>query len=142
MFDAPVRKVMKRAVIADPDIPVVDGAKLMRQKKVGALVVMEGERLLGIFTERDVVFRVVAAGKDPKAVTLGKAMTRSPLTIGASDRFGQALVIMHDNGFRHLPVIEAGRVVGIVSARSAADPDLEDFTAEANRREHLRRSVH
>jgi predicted transcriptional regulator len=65
-------------------------------------------------------------------------MTRSPHTIDPDEPFGYALLIMHERGFRHLPVIENGKVVGIVSARSALDPDLEDFISEAQRREHFR----
>jgi CBS domain-containing protein len=143
MLDNPVRSVMRRRnlLTARPGISVADAARRMAKKDVGAIVVIEGERLVGIFTERDVVFRVVARGLDPAKTRVGEAMTPSPRTIDASERFGHALLIMHDNSFRHLPVTENGKLVGIVSARSALDPDLEDFVSEAQRRKHLRVSA-
>lgn len=138
MFDAPVSDVMKRAVETSPGTPVVQAAKLMRRRKVGALVVIDDGALVGILTERDVVFRVVAAGLDPRSVPVGAVMTESPIVIPPSERFGYALSVMHDQRFRHLPVVDNGTVVGIVSARSAMDPELEEFVAEASRRKHLR----
>jgi CBS domain-containing protein len=65
-------------------------------------------------------------------------MTPSPHTVGPDKPFGYALLVMHDHGFRHLPVIENGKLIGIVSARSAMDPDLEEFEAEAQRRRYFR----
>jgi len=141
MLDDTVRNVMRRRSLltAGPGISVAEAARRMAKRNVGAIVVIEGERLVGIFTERDVVFRVVARGLDPAKTCVEDAMTRSPRTIDAAERFGHALLIMHDNNFRHLPVTENGRLVGIVSARSALDPELEDFVSEAQRRKHLRR---
>jgi CBS domain-containing protein len=140
MFDDPVKSVMRRRnlLTAAPGISVAEAARRMAKKNVGAIVVLENERLIGIFTERDIVFRVVARGLDLDATRIEDAMTRSLHTIEADEPFGSALLIMHDNGFRHLPVIENGKLVGIVSARSALDPDLEDFVSEARRRTHLR----
>lgn len=140
MFDSIVKKVMLRRnlLVAAPGITVADAARRMAKKRVGAIVVVEGERIAGIFTERDVVFRVVAEGRDPGTTLVADVMTPEPFTIDADDRFGTALLVMHDHGFRHLPVVEHGKLVGIVSARSAMDPDLEEFASEAQRREHLR----
>jgi CBS domain-containing protein len=140
MFEQRVRHVMQRRnlLTAAPGTSVTDGAQRMAKKQVGAIVVVEKGRLIGIFTERDIVFRVVARGLDPAATRIVDAMTPTPHTIDADEPFGCALLIMHDHGFRHLPVLEKGKLVGIVSARTALDPDLEDFVAEAQRREHLR----
>lgn len=66
-------------------------------------------------------------------------MTVYPTTVAPDETFGYALLLMHENGFRHEPVVEDGRPVGVVSARHALDPDLEDFAAEAERRKHIRR---
>jgi CBS domain-containing protein len=142
MLDNSVRSVMRRRSLlkAAPDISVADAARRMAKRNVGAIVLIENERLVGIFTERDIVFRVVARDLDPARTPVGAAMTPSPLTIDAAERFGHALFIMRDNGFRHLPVTENGRLVGIVSARSALDPELEDFVSEAQRRKHLGRA--
>ena len=139
MFDRSVREVMqKRSVLkAPPQTLVIKAAKLMEKRNVGAVLVVEGDRLLGIFTERDVTFRVVAHGLDACTTEISKVMTRNPHTIDPDQPLGHALLIMHEHGFRHLPVIEAGRIIGIVSSRSAMDPEMEDFVSEARRREHF-----
>ena len=140
MYSQRIRSVLeaKKLLTAPPDATVEDAAKLMAKKKAGAVVVVEGTRLVGIFTERDAVFRVMAAGKDPKATRLADVMTREPFTAGPNELFGRALHLMHEHGFRHLPVVENGEPIGIVSARSALDPDLEEFVSEARRRTSLR----
>jgi CBS domain-containing protein len=132
---------MKRRslVKAPPNLSVAKAAKLMTRKNVGAIMVVDGDRLIGVFTERDVVFRAVAAGLDLEATRVGDVMTRSPHTIGPDEPFGCALLIMHEKRFRHLPVLEGDRIVGIVSARSAMDPELEEFVSEAQRRRFFQR---
>lgn len=143
MFDQPVRSVMQRRKIlkAPPETLVSKAAKLMANKNVGAIMVVEGERLVGIFTERDIVFRVVAQGLDPHTTRLAEVMTPAPDTVDPDKPFGYALLLMHERGFRHLPVIEDGKPIGIVSSRSAMDPDLEEFVSEAHRRTHFREIV-
>jgi CBS domain-containing protein len=140
MFDRPVRSVIRRRNIlkAPPETTVRRAATLMAKKNVGAVMVVVDGRLAGIFTERDVVFRVVARGLDPAATRIADVMTRRPRTVGPDATFGRALLLMHDHGFRHLPVVEDGVPIGIVSARSAMDPELEEFIAEAQRRERFR----
>lgn len=136
MFDRPVRSVIRRRNIlkAPPETTVRRAATLMAKRNVGAVMVIEDGQLAGIFTERDVVFRVVARGLDPAATRLADVMTRKPRTIGPNTTFGRAILLMHDHGFRHLPVVENGVPIGIVSARSAMDPELEEFVAETERR--------
>ena len=111
----------------------------MAQKNVGAILVVEDGQLVGIFTERDIAFRVVARNLDADGTLVADVMTRSLHTIEADEPFGCALLLMHDKKVRHLPVLENGRLVGIVSARNALDPDLEESVFEAQRREHLLR---
>ena len=113
----------------------------MKEGKVGALLVVEKGVLIGIFTERDAVFRVMADGLDPDSTLLRDVMTPDPTTVAPDETFGYALLLMHENGFRHVPVVENGRPVGVVSARHALDPDLEEFTAEAERRKAIRRKA-
>ena len=141
MFNDPVKSVMRRRnlLTVAPGISVAEAARRMAKKKVGAVIVVENKRLIGIFTERDITFRVVARGLEPAETRVQDAMTHSPHTIDADESFGYALLIMHEKGFRHLPVIERGKLVGIVSARSALDPELEEFVSESQRREHLHR---
>jgi CBS domain-containing protein len=138
MFDRPVRSVMRRrsALMASPDTTVLKAASLMADRNVGAVMVVDGEALVGIFTERDVVFRVVARALDPATTPVAQVMTPEPQTTSPDVPFGSALAVMHAQGFRHMPVLEDGKPIGIVSARSAMDPEMEDFTAEARRREH------
>ena len=136
MYEQPVRQVMAgtELLTAPPQTTVAEAAQLMARRKTGAMVVVDGERLVGIFTERDAVFRVIAMGLDVQTTRVADVMTPSPVTIAPEKPFGVALVIMHRNGFRHLPVVEGERPIGIVSARQALDPDMEDFVAEARRR--------
>jgi CBS domain-containing protein len=116
---------------------VAKAAQRMAAKNVGAILVIEEGRLVGIFTERDVVFRVVAPGLDARKTRISEVMTPDPVTIHPDKPFGSALVIMHREGFRHLPVVSDGKAVGIVSARSALDPELEEFASETSRRRHF-----
>ncbi len=140
MFDRPVRSVMQRRKVlkAPPQTLVSKAAKLMATKNVGAVMVVDEERLVGIFTERDIVVRVVAPGLDARTTRLADVMTAKPHTVDPDQPFGYALFVMYEKGFRHLPVVEDGRPIGIVSSRSAMDPDLEEFISEAQRREYFR----
>jgi CBS domain-containing protein len=142
MLDSSIRSVIERRklVIAAPETSVSEAARLMRKCKVGAVLVVKHEKLIGIFTERDAVYRVVALDRDPRLTLLGEVMTRDPKTVSPDESFGYALLLMHENGFRHAPVVENGRPVGVVSARNALDPELEEFAVEAERRRHLRRA--
>ena len=143
MLSEPIRNVMerKRLVLAAPDTTVAAAAKLMAASKVGAVMVVEGKRLVGIFTERDALFRVVAGQRDVETTRLAEVMTPAPLTVSPQESFGYALILMHENGFRHVPVVENGEPVGMVSARNALDPDLEEFESEARRRKAIRRDA-
>jgi CBS domain-containing protein len=141
MFGLPIGSVMerKKVLMAPPGTTIAEAAKLMAKKRVGAVLVVEDERLVGIFTERDAVYRVIAKGRDPNSTTLADVMTPDPNTVTPKESFGYAMLLMHEHGFRHAPVIENDRPVGIVSARMALDPDLEEFEAEARRRKCIRR---
>lgn len=140
MYSMRVKSVMerKKLLVAPPGTTVAKAAKLMVKKNVGAVMVVAEKRLVGIFTERDAVFRVIAAGRDPEATTIGEVMTPDPVTVEPNEIFGRVLLAMHEQGFRHMPVIENGEPVGIVSSRSALDPEMEEFTAETQRRLSLR----
>lgn len=141
MFALPVGTVMerKKILIAPPETSVSTAAELMAKTKVSAVMVVEDGRLVGIFTERDAVYRVIAKGCDARTTRLGEVMTRDPYTVTPKESFGYAMLMMHEHGFRHAPVIENNRPVGIVSARNALDPELEEFEVEAQRRKHIRR---
>jgi CBS domain-containing protein len=140
MFSQRVKSVMekKKLLTAPPETTVSQAAKLMAKSNVGAVMVVEEELLIGIFTERDAVFRVIAKGRDTQTTKLADVMTSNPQTVDPNKSFGYALLMMHENGFRHVPVTENGKPIGIVSSRNALDPDLEEFVAEAQRRKHIR----
>jgi len=141
MLSLPIGSLIepRKLVVAAPDTKVSEAAALMQEGQVGAVLVVEAGRLVGIFTERDAVYRVMAAGRDPRGTLLREVMTPDPLTVAPEETFGYALLLMHEKGFRHAPVVVDGRPIGVVSARHALDPDLEEFAAEAERRKHIRR---
>jgi len=143
MLSEPIRNVMerKRLVMAPPETSVSAAARLMAASKVSAVMVIEGKRLIGIFTERDAVFRVIAERRDVETTRLAEVMTPAPVTVSPQESFGYALILMHENGFRHVPVVENGEPVGMVSARNALDPELEEFESEAQRRKAIRRDA-
>jgi len=128
--------IEQREVVTSPgNTTVGEAARLMRQKQVGAVMVVEEGKLIGVFTERDALFRVVAEGRDAQTTRLAEVMTRNPRTIHPDKPFSDALHIMYEGGFRHVPVMEDGRPIGMISARDALGPELEDFVYELLRRE-------
>jgi CBS domain-containing protein len=140
MFDQPIKNIMERKkfLVASPQTTVAAAAMLMAEKNVGAIMVVENDLLVGIFSERDAVFRVIAKGRDAKTTALLGVMTAAPKSLEPTKSYGHALLLMQENGFRHVPVVENGRPIGIISSRNAMDPDLEEFVFEARRREHFR----
>ena len=111
-------------VTAAKTLSVLDGARMMKQHNIGAILVVDGSRLVGIFTERDALFRVLAEGRNPQTTRLADVMTLHPQTIHPDEPFLQALRIMHKGRFRHLPVVEFERPLGMVSVRDALDDDI------------------
>lgn len=127
----------RKLILVPGSMTVREAAKLMQSKRYGAVLVTEGDDLRGIFTERDAVFRVIAAGLDPETTPLVEVMTKEPQTITPDKTFGHAMLLMHEGGFRHVPVVDDGKLVGMVSSRNALDPDLEEFVFEEHRRKRL-----
>ena len=119
---------------AEKSATVLEAALLMKEKNKGALLVLEGSRLVGIFTERDALLRVIAARRDPSATRLSEVMTPHPQTMLPDEPFLKALRLMHSRGFRHVPVVEHGRPLGVVSARDALDDDLHDLRVDLAQR--------
>jgi len=111
-------------------------AKMMREKKIAAVLVMENDRLVGIITERDMTARVVAAGRDPDTTLCADIMTANPDTLSPDDTASDALSMMRERNYRHLPVVAGARVVGMVSVRdlyavykTELEEDLKDRNA-------------
>ena len=108
---------------------VRNAARNMAERHIGAVLVGQGGRLQGIFTERDVLFRVVARSLDPDTTPVSEVMTPDPDTVGPNDLASLALERMRTFGYRHVPVVENGKVIGIVSLRdlyAAAKRELEE----------------
>ena len=120
-----------------PTVTVSEAAKRMKEQKVGSAMVVADGRLAGIFTERDALMRVLAAGLDAAATPLSAVMTAELVTIDAKASLMEALRLMHDGGFRHVPVVEDGRPVGIVSIRDALGDELTRFSREVAERQEL-----
>lgn len=94
---------------------VEDAVRLMNRHKVGSVVVMDDDRLTGIFTERDVLYRVVAAGLAPASTPVSEVMTPNPKTITPEMSIQDTLQLISEQRCRHLPVMDGGRMVGLVS---------------------------
>lgn len=123
-----------------PEKTVRAVAAHMKSFKADAvLVVNESDgSLLGICTERDLNFQVLAEGLDPNSTQVGAVMTVNPLVIAHDKPFGHALHMMHEGGFRHLPVVDpCGRPIGVVSARDALGLEIVHFRSELEQRECL-----
>ena len=112
-----------------PTQTVAEAAGLMRQEGVGCLLVCEGDRMVGIFTERDLMRRVLAAGK-PLTLTVAECMTPDPVAVHRKEPIGAAVRRMEEGGYRHLPVVdEAGCVVGVLSVKRIVHYLVEHFPA-------------
>lgn len=115
------------------DVTVRQAARVMAERHIGAVLIMGNGKLEGIFTERDVLNRVVAPGKDPETVKIGEVMTRNPDTVSPDASALDTLILMQSKGYRHLPVLDGGELVGIVSVRdlfSAVKRELEEDIQE------------
>ena len=123
-----------------PEKSVRAVAAHMRDNGGGAVLVVAPDdgRLLGICSERDLTFKVLAAGLDANTTLVSAVMTANPESIGPDKPFGHALHLMHEGGFRHMPVVlEDGRPVGILSARDALSLEIFAFRQELAQREVL-----
>ena len=127
----------QQIVTAPRTMTVTAAARLMRENKIGALMVCEKGHLVGVFTERDALFRVTAEKCNPGTTVLADVMTPDPQTIGPDKRLGHALHMMYEGGFRNVPVVEKGHPIGMVSAHDALGPELKEFVAEMDERENI-----
>ena len=120
-----VGEIMSKDLISvGPDTTVAEAATVMGERKVGSALVIDDEELVGIFTERDIV-RALSQDFDAPGHPITHWMTRDPLTISPETTVKEALDVMLTRGFRHLPVVDGGAPVGMVSMR-----DLSRATAE------------
>jgi len=113
-----------------PGATVREACRHMRARCVGAVLVIEDERLVGIFTGRDAVHRVLAEGKSAARTPLSEVMTRNPTTMPPGKTAIEALRLMQDGRYRHLPIVDDGRVVGIVSRYDFSGLELDRLDEE------------
>ena len=134
-----VRDIIQRdrPLVGRPDDTICEAAARMAQHRCGSILVCEDDRLRGIFTERDVLTRVVAAGRDPARTRLVEVMTPKPDTIEGTEPAAEAVRRMDDGRFRHLPVLEDDRVLGVISLRDELFEVLARLRPELDRRHAL-----
>lgn len=130
-----VRNAMTPGVRAvAPTDSVTEAAQAMKEQDVGSLPVVEGERLVGIVTDRDIVVRAVAEGVDPRTATVGDVTSGDLVTVEPDEDLDDALKLMAQHRIRRLPVVEDGRLVGVVAqadvALEANDKDAGEMLAE------------
>jgi CBS domain-containing protein len=111
--------------------PVAEAARIMKQEHVGIVPIVEGDRLVGTVTDRDIAVRIVAEGKDPQSTNVGEIASTDPVTVDPQHDLDEALRLMASHQVRRLPVVEGGRLVGIVAqadvAREADDKKTGDL---------------
>ncbi|MEO8036176.1 MAG: CBS domain-containing protein [Acidobacteriota bacterium] len=110
---------------AAPSENVRDVARRMSDRNVGAVAILDGGKLVGVFSERDVMSRVVAAGLNPESTLVESVMTTNLVVAGPIDDVNSALQKMYTLGFRHLPVVDEGNLVGMISLRDLLQVDGE-----------------
>jgi CBS domain-containing protein len=131
-----ITEVMTRdPVTVKPDASIAEAAKLMRDRDVGALVVTKNGTVDGIVTDRDITVRAVADGKDPQSATVAEVETTSTATLSPDQSVDEAIALIREQNVRRVPVVEDGRVVGIVSIGDLAierdaDSALADISSE------------
>lgn len=134
-----MRKIMPDVVEAQPlstlspEDTVIDAVTLMLDRRIGAILVTKDGALVGIITERDIVFRVVAANRDPQTTPIASVMTADPDVVAPGTDVMTALERMQAGGYRHLPVVDNGALVGIVSIRdiyASVRAELEEAVIE------------
>lgn len=103
------------ASVSETDM-VLEAARMMNERKIGSVVVTHGENVVGIFTERDILVRVVAQGRDPGNTPVGEVMTRPVAVCHPDTKLEECKSIVSGKRIRHLPVVEEGRLVGIVTS--------------------------
>ncbi|MFF3350079.1 CBS domain-containing protein [Streptomyces sp. NPDC002779] len=122
-----VRDVMTAGVVAvRPDASLAEAAQLMRDQDIGDVLVADGQRIVGVLTDRDITVRAVAEGVDPLTASVRSVCTPDPLVVAPQDPVAAAVALMRQHAVRRLPVVEDGLPVGVVSLgdlAEAQDPD-------------------
>ena len=107
----------RKPYAVDADQTVIEAARMMAEYNIGAVVVLRDGELVGIFSERDIVKRVVALGRSPGTTKVSEVMTAKPRAVAPEESVEECLFIMREFGFRHLPVVDGRELKGLVSLR-------------------------
>lgn len=118
MLSNKIKSIAHSPTFVSPENTVENACKIMSNKNVGSVIVGTEDKPQGVFTERDVIFKVVANGIDPKTAKVREYMTTPLITLNADSTINDAQKIFNEKKIRRLPVIEDGIIVGVVSARS------------------------
>ncbi|MEO6169864.1 MAG: CBS domain-containing protein [Lysobacter sp.] len=113
-----------------PDAPMIDAIRLMAEKRIGALLVIDGARLAGIVSERDYARKIILQGRSSKTTAVREVMTTDLLTVGPEDTAEHCMALVTDQRVRHLPVVADGHVLGVVSIGDLVKAVIEDQQAE------------
>jgi CBS domain-containing protein len=124
-----MNRIARRAYSIVPRASALDASRLMIEAGVGAVLVQEGDRLVGILAERDIVARVVVKGRDPEKTLVSEIMTSDVKTVSEGASLLSALEVMHEGRFRHLPVVDGtGKVIGMLSVRDVLRDRLGELS--------------
>ena len=117
IFEVP-EFAQKRTIISlPPTATAMEAAKVLAENNIGAIPVVEDGKLVGVFSERDFIKRIIIPGKDPGSVRLNRIMTTNPDFISPDETVGKAINLMVTHHYRHMPVVENGKLVGFLSQR-------------------------
>ena len=120
----------RATITVERSTSIADAARLMTTHQIGAVPVLEGDRLVGIFSERDVLTRVVASGRNPAATAVGDVMSTDLIVADTSENYQTCLARMQQAHVRHLILLDSGRLAGIVSFRDVLAADLDEKAEE------------
>jgi CBS domain-containing protein len=112
------------------DTTAHDAAVYMTQRNIGAVTVVEGDRVVGLFSERDLMKRIVAAGHDPNTVKVGDVMTTELTTAGPDESYAEGISKMHQARCRHLPILKENKLLGLISLRDLLQVDVDEKAEE------------
>lgn len=127
MIDRPIMELLKPGPVdhVDSAMSVMDAIRYMAQVRRGAVPVIDGDTLSGMFSERDVMLRVLLSGKDPKTTKVGEVMTRELVVAQANSTNSECLAQMTKMHFRHLPVVDGDKLVGLLSVRDLMESEAD-----------------
>jgi len=124
----------KSLVTTTDDTPVTEAVSMMTRDNIHSLMVMKDDQMIGIFTDRDYVHKIVAIQRDPAQLKVGDVMTKEVTTVSPDASIKACIELMHDGKFRHLPITEAGQVIGMISMTDVMkilidfhDQDIETY---------------